>query len=1121
MMLMLFISISSSFCSSPQSKAKRSDSRVTVSRQPAGSGSGSGTKGPSIESQAIIASDVALTSVTLSWEKAEDEETAQKKLKYSLYYSTADNLTSLEEIESNGVVVAEELVDTTTATASDLFPGEVYFFNVVVENENEGRSIYEPLEQATLSDETPPTPGNSATLAAADVLATTLTLNWTVAEDNFTSADNLEYLVVRSTSNNISTLVDAEANGTVVGAYTKNINTLGITGLTDSTTYYFNVIAKDELNNKSVYTSVSQLTTDATAPVAGNSGTITSASVTGTTLTLNWTAATDNLTNASDLQYLVIRSSSNNIATVGDAETNGTAIGIYTANIATLPITGLSDGATYYFTVIVKDALDNKTIYSTLTQAMLDTIAPAPGSAGAITVVGYAQNGVALSWTKGTDAITAQASLQYLVYRSTSAIFDTVAQVKAGTAVGVLTADISSRIVTGLNVNTTYYFNVLIRDAAGNESVYSKATQATSNTKVWNLEVIVGEFVDSACQMTALATDPDGDFYVAYRQHTGKIRIAKYSGGSWAAAADIVGTSITCADSTATPMKLQISSSAGAGILVWTETIATKVVVRSSVLAAGTWGAAVSVSDAAVNTRFFDLAMSSSGEALVTYYQANGANIDAYAKIHVPGSGWGAASALDTSISTPLEGEQQFAAYSEAGVPFTIWRKSNVVYAKSYSAGVWSAAATLSTAGTINANPVITHYGTSGMAAAWIQIVTATNKVHFAIYSSSTGWGTPSASTAGGADQRPVIQGHWSGIARAVWFSGNGTTYSSTYAGTSWSAAETVTGLARSGVISNLRLQLDAVGNAFFSATAGQRLKTAASEKIGAAAWTNFSRVEYTRDFDDTDGTTYTGSSYALQTRLVVNKKGEVMQLALNGNAVVVSRIYKAQVGSAETMSGVPLTINPNDLNNVSFDWEEYNPTDQYVLVRTAAGDGDVSSMANVSYPTANNFVIGTMIDYVESSYTAGYLEPGGYYGFGVLVGNAGGVGLVNADNATPDNDNTPPSVSCTIDVVLDANSDPLPANTSAEIYFSLTVNVTDDNILFQGDPNLGAWVDENTPVTTPAWGWVDINACISSPYCTAVGLNASTNYYIDVRAEDLSGNEGFCNANVTAATLF
>ncbi len=103
-------------------------------------------------------------------------------------------------------------------------------------------------------DITSPQPGNSGTLTNSDVKARQLTLNWTKATDNASADSELEYLVYYSTSNNLDTFESIEANGTAFGSFEKNINSKVITGLTEETTYYFNVVVKDEIGNKAAYT---------------------------------------------------------------------------------------------------------------------------------------------------------------------------------------------------------------------------------------------------------------------------------------------------------------------------------------------------------------------------------------------------------------------------------------------------------------------------------------------------------------------------------------------------------------------------------------------------------------------------------------------------------------------------------------------------------------------------------------------------------------------------------------------------------------------------------------------------------------------------------------------------
>ena len=78
-----------------------------------------------------------------------------------------------------------------------------------------------------------------------------------------------------------------------------------------------------------------------------------------------------------------------------------------------------------------------------------------------------------LGWTKATDEVTAQNLLEYSVYKSTTSNINTVADIIAnGTKILDWTADVNTFNATGLTDNTDHYFNILVRDTAGNMSKY-------------------------------------------------------------------------------------------------------------------------------------------------------------------------------------------------------------------------------------------------------------------------------------------------------------------------------------------------------------------------------------------------------------------------------------------------------------------------------------------------------------------------------------------------------------------------------------------------------------------------------------------------------------------------
>ena len=225
---------------------------------------------------------------------------------------------------------------------------------------------------------------------------------------------------------------------------------------------------------------------DENVPIVGNSGTLSTSGISYTTVTLSWTAATDNVSSSENLKYLVYYSTSDNINTVSEIESNGFKFGSYTANISTKEINILTAGTAYYFNVLVMNEEGNKSAYSTTsvtTTSSSDTTAPNAPSSSTNNFSAYdiTSNSVSLAWTKATDDVDSQSSLRYLVYYSKFNNISTVDGIlKNGTSFGSLTANMVYKVVTPLSPETTYYFNTLVMDAGGNKAAYAGKSATTT-----------------------------------------------------------------------------------------------------------------------------------------------------------------------------------------------------------------------------------------------------------------------------------------------------------------------------------------------------------------------------------------------------------------------------------------------------------------------------------------------------------------------------------------------------------------------------------------------------------------------------------------------------------------
>jgi chitodextrinase len=168
------------------------------------------------------------------------------------------------------------------------------------------------------------------TLSASGTTQTTTNLSWSGATDNIAV-----------------TGYDVFRNGTLIGS-TTTATTFAVTGLTASTSYTFNVRAKDAAGNVSPNSNTVSVTTLAPAPdtTAPTAPTLSASGTTQTTTNLSWSGATDNVAVTG---YNIFR--------------NGSLIGS-TTTATTFAVTGLTASTAYTFNVRAKDAAGNISLNS-------------------------------------------------------------------------------------------------------------------------------------------------------------------------------------------------------------------------------------------------------------------------------------------------------------------------------------------------------------------------------------------------------------------------------------------------------------------------------------------------------------------------------------------------------------------------------------------------------------------------------------------------------------------------------------------------------------------------------------------------------------------------------------
>lgn len=306
------------------------------------------------------------------------------------------------------------------------------------------------------------------------IYANEATLTWTLPSRNGT-LDGLQYQIVRSDISNIGSLDDVNLYGAVVRDWTSNIAESVVRDMNPNTTYYFNVVVKDEKDRRSVYTMTNLTTTD--GPVPGSNGLIAVTSLGSNTIRLSWTTGSDAVFAQSTLLYRAYFSTIRPIESVDAMEKYGTPASALSNNYSSCVIPSLTEGNIYYLNVLLANGNGQKASYAQRS-VIFDNTPPAPGVLSFARVMGTSMR---IQWSSTTDNYSTPETLQYrLVFSATSNI-DTVGRAFSnGTVLMDWQSGVYSNDKGGLTANTAYYFNVLVRDEAGNIGMYGMVSQKTA-----------------------------------------------------------------------------------------------------------------------------------------------------------------------------------------------------------------------------------------------------------------------------------------------------------------------------------------------------------------------------------------------------------------------------------------------------------------------------------------------------------------------------------------------------------------------------------------------------------------------------------------------------------------
>ncbi|PCI40665.1 MAG: hypothetical protein COB53_00635 [Elusimicrobia bacterium] len=318
----------------------------------------------------------------------------------------------------------------TTSTFSALVPNTSYYLRVKARSHGGVESGYTTLP-TTMTFARPP-----ASLIGEQVFATQLTARWDVLNNPV----GTEFLAQLSTAANFS--------GTLLPSGWTTNSSHTFTGLSNTTTYYSRVQARNAHLAVSAFTSLPTtvtLTAEALPPTN-----ILFATSTSTTLDVSWT-----LDNASQAAFFALGISSNFAAPISSATGN--------VNQSTASFGALTANTTYWFRIKVSTASD--LFYSVPIATMTRASAPLAGTPVALSSVA-----LRAGWTANGNP----AGTQFLPEAALNTVF--TVGVVSGTWTTGLTQDFS-----GLSSNATYYLRVRGRNGHHIETATTTLTATATH----------------------------------------------------------------------------------------------------------------------------------------------------------------------------------------------------------------------------------------------------------------------------------------------------------------------------------------------------------------------------------------------------------------------------------------------------------------------------------------------------------------------------------------------------------------------------------------------------------------------------------------------------------------
>lgn len=423
----------------------------------------------------LTVSNVGEETATLKWGLASDNLTATTALQYKVVHSPQDNIGTLSEIENNGATIVDWTTHVSSAALTALRPGSTHYLNVLVRDEWQNVTAYFITSLKTSADKTAPTPGSNGLVTVAGMAA--IDLSWARATDLGTDQSDLEYAVYTSTSKaDLSDAQTAISNGTEGLAWTKDIASAQIQGITEKTTYFVAVLVRDEAGNIAIYELATFDRVAPTSPSLNLSGGNPTDKATAAWST-NVNGTKDDITAYEQLEFRIVLSTDGPLDTLEKA-LNGQVLKDWFSDATktgTTELSGLPTTETWWLALLIRDKAGN---IGMAASGPLWDLEPPVVSDGTLTLSALVDKSATVQWQSAVDDITTDP--QYKVVYSESPNIVGVADIANGALAQDWKSSVNTATLTDLKPNTTYYVNVFSRDSQGNTAAYTMANFVTA-----------------------------------------------------------------------------------------------------------------------------------------------------------------------------------------------------------------------------------------------------------------------------------------------------------------------------------------------------------------------------------------------------------------------------------------------------------------------------------------------------------------------------------------------------------------------------------------------------------------------------------------------------------------